>query len=125
MVGPSYTLVVVFLAGGALIGAAMVMAWLAYLHTRFVTPYAFAVASLMFLLVFLLNAFMRSPVGYPYVETAIIIQRTAFMMGAIMQFLAVDALAASYNGHRSLLRRLLRPAERRYLRWHEERESAT
>lgn len=120
MISPNITMMIIWIAGAASLFGAAALSWLVYYRTQYTAPYAFALSSGAFAVAFLLNAFMRSPLGYEYATQLILVQRSAFITAAILQVLAIDALAASYNDHRSLLRRFLAPIERWYLEQSED-----
>ena len=119
MIEHNITMTIVWLCAGGLLLTAAGIAWNTYCDTHYTAPYAFALSTLMFAMSMLLSAVARSPLFHDYAADLIIFNRTAMVMGAFLQFLAVDALAASYNGHRSLLNKALGPVERLYQHWHE------
>ena len=122
MIDPSLTMTIIWLVAGALLLGSAALAWVTYCHTRYTVPYAFALASFAFGVVMVINAYIRSPWGYQNALQLIILQRSVFIMGAVLQCLAVDALAASYNGHRSMLRKVLAPLERWYIERNGEKD---
>lgn len=119
MIDVSLTMTVIWLLAGLLLMLAAGISWITYCDTRYVAPYAFALSTFLFGVSVLLSAFARSPWGHEYAMQLIVFNRAAMVTGAVLQFLAVDALAASYNAHRSLLNKALRPIERWYDRLHE------